>query len=90
MNEKRFGYGETDLFEWVEDNGEMISTKECVNKLNEQQELIEELQEENKELKHWKNRIIEYLTDWFQKTEYLSVLYKINEIRIEIGLDNDE
>ena len=90
MNEKRFGYGETDLFEWVEDNGEMISTKECVNKLNEQQELIEELQEENKELKHWKNRIIEYLTDWFNKTEYLTVLYKINEIRIEIGLDNDE
>ena len=35
MSEKRFGYGETDLFEWVEDNGEMISTKECVNKLNE-------------------------------------------------------
>ena len=33
MSEKRFGYGETDLFEWVEDNGEMISTKECVNKL---------------------------------------------------------
>ena len=51
MSEKRFGYGETDLFEWVEDNGEMISTKECVNKLNEQQELIEELQEENKQLK---------------------------------------
>ena len=51
MSEKRFEYGETDLFEWVEDNGEMISTKECVNKLNEQQELIEELQEENKQLK---------------------------------------
>ena len=51
MSEKRFGYGETDLFEWVEDNGEMISTKECVNKLNEKQELIEELQEENKQLK---------------------------------------
>lgn len=40
MNEKRFGYGETDLFEWVEDNGEMISTKECVKKLNEQQSII--------------------------------------------------
>lgn len=24
MSEKRFGYGETDLFEWVEDSGEMI------------------------------------------------------------------
>ena len=46
MSEKRFfGYGETDLFEWVEDNGEMISTKECVNKLNEQQDTINNLQE---------------------------------------------
>ena len=45
MNEKRFVYGETDLFEWVEDNGEMISTKECVDLLNE-------LYEENKKLKH--------------------------------------
>ena len=45
MNEKRFVYGETDLFEWVEDNGEMISTKECVDKLNE-------LYEESKKLKH--------------------------------------
>lgn len=41
MSEKRFTYGETDLFEWVEDNGKMISTKECVNKLNEQQDKIE-------------------------------------------------
>ena len=45
MSEKRFEYGETDLFEWVEDNGEMISTKECVNKLNEQQDTINNLQE---------------------------------------------
>ena len=45
MSEIRFGYGETDLFEWVEDNGEMISTKECVNKLNEQQDTINNLQE---------------------------------------------
>lgn len=43
MSEKRFTYGETDLFEWVEDNGKMISTKECVNKLNEQQDTIEGL-----------------------------------------------
>ena len=42
MSEKRFTYGETDLFEWVEDNGKMISTKECVNKLNEQQATIDE------------------------------------------------
>lgn len=41
---ERFKYGETDLFEWVEDNGEMISTKECVNQLNE-------LYEENGQLK---------------------------------------
>lgn len=47
IGEKRFGYGETDLFEWVEDNGEMISTKECVNKLNEQQATISRLKEEN-------------------------------------------
>ena len=72
------------------DKGKMLVADDCCDLLNEQQELIEELQEENKELKHWKNRIIEYLTDWFQKTEYLSVLYKINEIRIEIGLDKDE
>lgn len=66
MSEKRFGYGETDLFEWVEDNGEMISTKECVNKLNEQQDTIQQLREENKELKeilkkcakNWKQEII--------------------------------
>lgn len=40
MSEKRFSYGETDLFEWVEENGEMISTRECANKLNEQQDTI--------------------------------------------------
>ena len=45
MSEKRFGYGETDLFEWVEDNGKMISTKECVNKLNEQQSNINKKKE---------------------------------------------
>ena len=50
MIEKRFGYGETDLFEWVEDNGEIISTKECVNKLNEQQSIIEALKEKLCEL----------------------------------------
>lgn len=50
----------------------------------------EMLAEENKELKHWKKRIIEYLTDWFNKTEYLSVLNKIAEINNEIGLDSDE
>lgn len=50
----------------------------------------EMLAEENKELKHWKKRIIEYLTDWFNKTEYLTVLYKINEINNEIGLDSDD
>ena len=45
MSEKRFRYGETDLFEWVEDNGEMISTKECVDRLNEQQATINEYKE---------------------------------------------
>ena len=57
MSEKRFGYGETDLFEWVEDNGEMISTKECVNKLNEKQSTIEQL-EKKLELK---TEEVEYL-----------------------------
>lgn len=61
-----------------------------LDRIDEQQSTIEQLQEENKELKHWKKRIIEYLSDWFNKTEYLSVLYKINEIRSEIGLDSDE
>ena len=50
MSEKRFSYGETDLFEWVEDNGKMISTKECVNKLNEQQDIITELNKQIEQL----------------------------------------
>ena len=58
--------------------------------MNEQQAEIDDLKGENKELKHWKKRIIEYLSDWFNKTEYLTVLYKINEINNEIGLDIDE
>lgn len=63
MSEKRFGYGETDLFEWVEDNGEMISTKECVNKLNEQQFIIEELKTYN--LQHFLEWLVikGYVTD---------------------------
>lgn len=67
MSEKRFGYGETDLFEWVEVDGEMISTKECVNKLNQQQSIIQSLKEENRKLKkrlrkcanNWKQEIVE-------------------------------
>lgn len=47
MSENRFSYGETDLFEWVEENGEMISTRECANKLNEQQATIISLKDEN-------------------------------------------
>lgn len=47
MTEKQFEYGETDLFEWVEVNGKMISTKECVNKLNKQQLVISKLDEDN-------------------------------------------
>lgn len=61
-----------------------------LDKIDKQQFTIEQLQEENKELKYWKKRIIEYLTDWFNKTEYLTVLYKINEINNEIGLDSDD
>ena len=56
MSEERFGYGETDLFEWVEDNGEMISTKECVNKLNEQQNTISRLKKENEQLRQFINK----------------------------------
>lgn len=57
MSDKRFGYGETDLFEWVEDNGEMISTKECVNKLNEQQATISRLKEENEQLRNQNKKL---------------------------------
>ena len=57
MSEQRFVYGETDLFEWVEDNGQMISTKECVNKLNEQQATITELKKEIKRLKCMNNQL---------------------------------
>ena len=34
--------------------------------------------------------MIEHLSDWFNKTEYLSVLNKITEINNEIGFDIDE
>ena len=57
MSEKRFTYGETDLFEWVEEDGKMISTKECVNKLNEQQDTITELKKEIKRLKCMNNQL---------------------------------
>lgn len=68
MSEKRFSYGETDLFEWVEDNGKMISTKECVNKLNEQQSLIEE---QNKEIEESKITIQLYETDVSMRDNFL-------------------
>ena len=45
MIEKQFKYGQTDLFEWVEENGKMISTKECVKKLNEQEAIIHKLED---------------------------------------------
>lgn len=66
------------------------SVSKLVGLLNEQQSTIEQLQEENKELKHWKKRMIEYLTDWFNKTDILTVLYKIAEITKELGFDSDE
>lgn len=47
MNKKRFEYGETDLFEWIEDNGKMISTKECVDLLNEYDNGFERLNKTN-------------------------------------------
>lgn len=87
MSEKRFTIDKDNR---IFDNGGIMSKTEVVCLLNEQQSTIEQLQEENKELKHWKKRIIEYLSDWFNKTEYLTVLYKINEINNEIGLGSDE
>lgn len=88
--ENHYGYDMRNAI-WLIDE---LSYDEFEDKLHieydEQKSIIEQLQKENKELKHWKKRIIEYLTDWFNKTEYLSVLYKINEINNEIGLDNDE
>ena len=75
MSEKRFSYGETDLFEWVEDNGEMISTKECVNKLNEQQTTISRLEEENEQLRQFINKgrrlSVKELMDNINKNELL-------------------
>ena len=56
MIEKRFEYGETDLFEWVEVDGEIISTKECVSKLNKQQTEIDDLKEENRQLRQFINK----------------------------------
>ena len=71
-------------------NGKHYDCEEVVGLLNEQQATIEQLQEENKKLKNWKKRMIEHLSDWFNKTEYLSVLNKITEINNEIGFDIDE
>lgn len=89
MSEKRFvideeGISDKKIDKWY------CWKEEVVDLLNEQQAIISTLKEENKELKHWKKRMVEYLSDWFAKTEYLSVSYKINEINNEIGLDSDE
>ena len=41
-----------------------------VKKLNEQQYTIKQLQEENKELKHWKKRMVGCLIEvWFEKQD---------------------
>lgn len=84
---RNYGY----LYSPYKEDIELVSTllNELADKVDKQQSTIEQLQEENKELKHWKKRIIEYLSDWFNKTEYLTVLYKINEINNEIGLNDD-
>lgn len=88
--EKHYGYDMRNAV-WLIDE---LSYDEFEDKLHieydEQKSIIEQLQKDNKELKHWKKRMIEYLSDWFNKTEYLTVLYKINEINNEIGLDIDE
>lgn len=91
MSEKRFSYGETDLFEWVEDNGEMISTKECVNKLNEQDKEIGLLRLELDTHKHplWStreaerkvNELADSLADEVKKNGLLNE--EINQLRIE-------
>ena len=91
MSEKRFGYGETDLFEWVEDNGKMISTKECVNKLNEQQATIRRLQDlcgesdgenaklriENKRLQEENEQLKEEIEPLKQKEEALNKIWRV-------------
>ena len=93
MSEKRFGYGETDLFEWVEDNGEMISTKECVNKLNEQQATISALKEENEQLRENlhncrlnKNIIREKLKLWQDAHKEYNI-YSIKDFEESFELD---
>ena len=91
MSEKRFAYGETDLFEWVEDNGEMISTKECVDKLNELYEENEQLRLELETHKHplWStreaekkvNKLADSLADEVKKNGLLNE--ELNQLRIE-------
>ena len=80
MSEKRFGYGETDLFEWVEDNGEMISTKECVNKLNEQQATID-----MQELR------LQQLEELLELSENLNKSYreKLIDMNLKMVIDDD-
>lgn len=67
ISEKRFGYGETDLFEWVEDNGEMISTKECVNKLNELYEENEQLKKELLRIKKTVSSIQKEINNYYNE-----------------------
>lgn len=104
MTEKRFFEIDYDEIYYIVDSSRLQKKKTAFEDEEEYQkyclensligtevvDLLNSITEENKELKHWKKGIIEYLTDWFNKTEYLSVLYKINEINNEIGLDNDD
>lgn len=91
MSEKRFRYGETDLFEWIEDNDKIISTKECVDLLNEQDKEIGLLRLELETHKHplWStreaerkvNKLADSLADEVKKNGILNE--EINQLRIE-------
>lgn len=98
MSEQRFTFGAVSPnVSMIKLDGKPLNVEDvivCLNKLcdeiKKQQTTITSLKEENEELKHWKKRMIDYLSDWFKKTEYLSVLNKITEINNEIGFDIDE
>ena len=83
MSEKRFVYGETDLFEWVEDNGEMISTKECVNKLNE-------LYEENEQLKNDDLLFFQQVFNILMKYQHLFNREMADEVLEDLGIELTE
>ena len=93
MSDKRFGYGETPLFEWVEEDGKMISTKECVNKLNEQQVTISALKEENEQLKNElmkEKSLREYSDSMYGKDLIVNIRFSNGEWKADVSVIDNE